>query len=61
MSECTCGKETVRICDCDQAYKNGRADMKKEIVSMLIDMRFPTLGVVRATLTDAIEKVSKKK
>lgn len=58
MSEkCDCGK----ICNCDEAYKNGRRDMKKEIQKMLIDQRFPTLGVVRATLTDIIEKVGAMK
>ena len=54
---CECGM----ICSCDEAYKNGRKDMKKEIQKMLIDLRFPTLGVVRATLTDVIEKVGAMK
>lgn len=55
--QCECGK----MCNCDEAYKNGRKDMKKEIQRMLIDLRFATLGVVRATLTDVIEKVGAMK
>lgn len=56
-NQCDCGK----ICRCDDAYKNGRKDMKNEIQKMLIDQRFHTLGVVRATLTDIIEKVGAMK
>ena len=46
-----------KICDIDQAYQNGRADMRKEIVQQLTELRSGTLGVMKALLTEMIDKV----
>ena len=50
-----------KICDIDQAYQNGRADMRKEIVQQLTELRFGTLGVMKALLTKMIDKVNQIK
>lgn len=51
--------EGVRICDCEEAYKAGRRDMRDEIVQMITNFRFGTLGVIRSVLSDLSEKVRK--
>lgn len=50
-----------KICDIEQAYQNGRADMRKEIVQQLTELRFGTLGAMKALLTDMIDKVNQTK
>ena len=53
--------EDVVITDIEQAYQNGRADMRKEIVQQLTELRSGTLGVMKALLTEMIDKVNQIK
>lgn len=48
------------LCDVEKAYQNGRADMKKEIIDALTDIRENTLGAMNVLLTGMIEKVAEK-
>ena len=50
-----------KICDIEQVYQNGRADMRKEIVQQLTELRSGTLGVMKALLTEMIDKVNQTK
>ena len=50
-----------KICDIEQAYQNGRADMRKEIVQQLTELRSGTLGVMKELLTEMIDKVNQIK
>ena len=50
-----------KICDIEQAYQNGRTDMRKEIVQQLTELRSGTLGVMKALLTEMIDKVNQTK
>lgn len=49
------------LCDIEKAYQNGRADMRKEIVQQLTELRSGTLGVMKALLTEMIDKVNQTK
>lgn len=49
--------EDVVVADIEQAYQNGRADMRKEIVQQLTELRSGTLGVMKALLTEMIDRV----
>lgn len=53
--------EDVVVTDIEQAYQNGRADMRKEIVQQLTELRSGTLGVMKALLTEMIDKVNQTK
>lgn len=53
--------EDVVVADIEQAYQNGRADMRKEIVQQLTELRSGTLGVMKALLTEMIDKVNQIK
>lgn len=47
--------------DLEKAYQNGRADMKREIIQQLSELRNATLGVMKSLLTGMIEKVESLK
>ena len=51
--------DEVMVSDLDRAYQNGRADMKREVIRQLTDLRSGTLGVMKALLTEMIGKVDR--
>lgn len=53
--------DEVVVADIDRAYQNGRADMKKEVIQQLTELRSDTLGVMSALLTEMIDKLNKIK
>lgn len=43
----------------ERYYRNGEEAMRKKVISYLRDQKGITMGAIRATLSDAIEKVRK--
>lgn len=53
--------DEVVVADLEKAYQNGRADMRKEIIQQLSELRNATLGIMQSLLTGMIEKVESLK